>query len=257
MLLFDTLSERELKEGLKALGVQPGRDLCVHSQLFSFGKPHLLKALLLAKIVDILRQCVGKACLIMPTFTYSFCKGLPFNSLKSKSTMGALSEFYRHQSGVKRTKDPIFSFAVSGENEEDYLHDTTSCFGKNSVYDVLFRKGGYILLLGTTQKGWTFTHYLEEKYQSPYRFYKNFSGISIDEKGVKTQDEILYYVRKLDMQSDINIPKSLSFFAKDGVYEQKLLADGKIALLNTHLYAQSFAKQIKLDPYFFVSKDES
>lgn len=78
--------------------------------------------------------------------------------------MGALNEYFRKQTGVKRTNDPIFSFAIKGAKEELFLKDTTSCFGENCVYEVLAKENGKYIIFGLNE-GHALVHYAEEKIQ--------------------------------------------------------------------------------------------
>ncbi len=95
----------------------------------------------------------------MPTFTYSFCKNEVYDKLNSKCTVGILNEFFRKQEGVKRTNDPIFSFAVKGAKEDLFLYkEQKSCFDEGCIYNILKNNNGKIVLLGTQLLDHTFTH---------------------------------------------------------------------------------------------------
>ncbi|MCW1523361.1 AAC(3) family N-acetyltransferase, partial [Campylobacter jejuni] len=67
--------------------------------------------------------------LLMPTFTYSFCKNETYDKVHSKGKVGVLNEFLELAGGVRRTSDPIFSFAVKGAKADIFLKENSSCFG--------------------------------------------------------------------------------------------------------------------------------
>ncbi|HEC1746245.1 TPA: aminoglycoside N(3)-acetyltransferase, partial [Campylobacter lari] len=204
-------SNVDLIEAFKKLSITKGDILCVHSELMKFGTPLLPRNEFLQTILDCFFEVISKeGTLIMPTFTYSFCKNEVYNKLNSRGTVGVLAEYFRKQSGVKRTNDPIFSFAVKGTKEELFLKDTTSCFGENCVYDVLAKENGKLVLFGSKIAGYTFSHFIEEKARVPYRYFKNFSGKIIDEDGKILQKNIKYYVRKLDENSDLDVDKQVA-----------------------------------------------
>ncbi|EJF7070552.1 N-acetyltransferase LegH, partial [Campylobacter jejuni] len=191
-------------ENFYKLGLQKGDTLCVHTELFNFGFPLLSRNEFLQTILDCFFEVIGKeGTLIMPTFTYSFCKNEVYDKINSKTKMGALNEYFRKQTGVKRTNDPIFSFAIKGAKEELFLKDTTSCFGENCVYEVLTKENGKYMTFGG--QGHTLTHYAEEQFNVFYRYHKIFSGILIDENNISYNKTISYYVRKLDISSEPNL----------------------------------------------------
>lgn len=177
-------SDIDLIEAFKKLGITKGDILCVHSELMKFGTPLLPRNEFLQTILDCFFEVIGKeGTLIMPTFTYKFCKNGIYNKLNSKSEVGILTEYFRKCNGVKRTNDPIFSFAIKGAKEELFLKDTTSCFGENCVYEILAKENGKLILFGSKIAGYTFSHFIEEKARIPYRYFKNFSGKIIDKDG--------------------------------------------------------------------------
>lgn len=103
----------------------------------------------LQTILNCFFEVIGKeGTLIMPTFTYSFYKNEVYDKINSKTKMGALNEYFRKQTGVKRTNDPIFSFAIKRAKEELFLKDTTSYFRENCVYEVLAKENGKYIIFG-------------------------------------------------------------------------------------------------------------
>ncbi|EOI2760049.1 TPA: AAC(3) family N-acetyltransferase, partial [Campylobacter jejuni] len=201
-------SDKDLIDAFYQLGIKRGDILCVHTELFNFGVPLLSRNEFLQTILNCFFEVIGKeGTLIMPTFTYSFCKNEVYDKLNSKCTVGTLNEFFRKQQGVKRTNDPIFSFAIKGAKEELFLKNTTSCFGENSVYDTLVKENGKIILLGTKIAGYTFTHFIEEKIKVPYRYFKEFKGKIILENKMPKEIVINYYVRDLEENSNLDVYK--------------------------------------------------
>ena len=82
------------------LGLQKGDTLCVHTELFNFGFPLLSRNEFLQTILDCFFEVIGKeGTLIMPTFTYSFCKNETYDKVHSKGKVGVLNEFFRTSGG--------------------------------------------------------------------------------------------------------------------------------------------------------------
>ncbi len=68
-------SDKDLIDAFYQLGIKRGDILCVHTELFNFGIPLLFRNEFLQTILDCFFEVIGKeGTLIMPTFTYSFCK---------------------------------------------------------------------------------------------------------------------------------------------------------------------------------------
>ncbi len=116
----ETFFISDFTRALTELKICPGDIVCVHSQIFSLGCPFISKENLLELLTEILQQMVGKnGTLIMPAFSYSFCKKELFDVQNTPSDVGVLTEFFRKQKNVKRTAHPIFSFSVWGEKQEE------------------------------------------------------------------------------------------------------------------------------------------
>lgn len=248
-------SNIDLIEAFKKLGIKKGDILCVHTELFNFGTPLLPRNEFLQTILDCFFEVIGKeGTLIMPTFTYSFCKNEVYDKLNSPTKMGALNEYFRKQAGVKRTNDPIFSFAIKGAKEELFLKDTTSCFGENCVYDILTQENGKYILFGSTT-GHTLTHYIEEEYRVDYRYFKDFHGKIIDEQNRMHDKKIKFYVRHLDKKSLTNVDNInyITKKTKNFIYEN--FGGATICLFHTKEYKEAIKNALDEDKNIFILQD--
>ncbi len=244
----EIFTTKDLILALEKVGVKSGDILCVHTEIFNFGTPLLPKNEFLSAVLECFWQVLGKnGTLIMPTFTYSFCKNKPFNKLESGSTMGVLTEFFRKQKGVFRSDDPIFSFAVSGAKKDLFLKPCATCFGVGSVYDELARNNGKIMLFGTDKLGYTFTHFVEEVANVSYRYFKEFSGILIDEKGEEKNAKIKYFVRDLNKNSHLSIAKQIDFLKKNDNFALTQFGAAPIVLIKAKPYLNELLKAFKKD----------
>lgn len=166
MLLFEANSRiytsDDLAVALKNLGIKKGDMICVHSNLTQFGKILPRKNELLSGLIDVFKGLVGdEGTILVPTFTYSFCRGLDFDKKHSKTSVGALGEYFRACEGVYRNDDPIFSFAISGEKKELFKAPFSECFGKGSAFDIMYKNGAKFVMLGLGAEGFTFDMYVE------------------------------------------------------------------------------------------------
>lgn len=220
--LFDAdgvaVSAADFQRGLAALGVARGDVVFAHSDLATFGKLVIEdRECLMELICSALMSAVGEeGTLLMPTFTYSFCKSEVFDVDRTKSTVGALTEHFRRRPGVVRTQHPIFSAAIWGRAKAEYLNIGRDSFDENSIFAKLRRHQAKILFVGVPFRlACTYVHYIEQSYGVPYRYLKTFSGTLRTSAG-DTAKWCTYYVRHLDQ----NVNTDLSRF------EQRLLQLG-------------------------------
>lgn len=180
---------------LDEIGVARGDLLMVHSFLPSLGElPDGMEGLYRA-----LWERVGPSgTLVVPTFTYSFCRGEEFDARTSPSTVGAFTEFVRRQAGAVRSLDPVFSIAAVGAEAAEVTRIREPvCFGPGSVFELLERGGVKFLLVGIDyQKSLTYFLHLERLAAVPYREDKRFAGTIVDQAGRRTRAEFTYCVRK-------------------------------------------------------------
>lgn len=248
-------SDKDLIDAFYQLGIKRGDILCVHTELFKFGIPLLSRNKFLQTILNCFFEVIGQeGTLIMPTFTYSFCKNEVYDKINSKTKMGALNEYFRKQTGVKRTNDPIFSFAIKGAKEELFLKDTTSCFGENCVYEVLAKENGKYIIFGLNE-GHALVHYAEEKNTTFCRYFKNFKGILINEKRKEKTITIDYYVRDLQQSYLCDINKINPIIQETQNYKKINFAKNFIEIYHAREYVQAICQALTNDKLAIYKKD--
>ncbi len=150
-------------------------------------------------IIDILKDKVGSnGNLIFPTYNWDFCKGITFDYKNTVSKVGAITNYIlKKRDDFKRTKHPIYSFAVYGK-DTDYLTnlDYKDSFAENGMFGFLYKKEAKQLFLNVVlSHSATFSHYAEQKVGVPYRFIKEFTAGYIDENGEYSNRTYSMYVR--------------------------------------------------------------
>lgn len=240
---------QEICQALDKIGISAGDDICVHTSLIRLGKILVKANIFLDTFVTALREVIdSNATLIMPTFTYSYCKQQVYDVRNSPSTMGILTEYYRRLPECKRTLDPIFSFAISGKNANYYLHaDVHSCFGIDCVYDLLTKRNGKIVILGDRRTGYTYAHYVEECVKVNYRYYKTFSGTTIDADGNERQSSINYYVRCLDRPSTFSISGLHYVLEHNHLSKEMPLGGGEILAFECAPFKEALSEVLQHD----------
>ena len=143
----------------------------------------------MTSIINAFSKVLKKGVLVIPTFTYSWSNKKKFSTktLCDPKNVGLFSNFVLKSKKFKRTHNPNFSVAVmdntKGKSIEKRLINkktVLTCFGKNSVFDIMYnyskKKKSFIILLGgahdDVQFRTTFLHYIEEELLVPYRYKK-------------------------------------------------------------------------------------
>lgn len=170
------------------------------------------------EVLNALMECVGKqGMLLLPTYNWDFCHGKPFDYLKTRGATGALGNAALARDDFKRTRHPIYSFAVWGRGQEElYSFNNTDSFGDDSVFAYLHKHGAYNILWDVDYNHcFTFLHYVEETVGCPYRYVKDFTGKYIDSGQKEEERTYSMFVRDLDM--DVHM------ISEDNRFEEYLL----------------------------------
>ncbi|MBI2523099.1 aminoglycoside N(3)-acetyltransferase [Candidatus Woesearchaeota archaeon] len=181
-------------KALKDAGINEGDTVFVHSRVSAFGKLLALdKHFLMQSLIGSIKDAVGiDGTIIMPTFSYSFDKNEAFDADKTQSTVGSLTEFFRKQDDVVRTRHPNHSVAIWGANKYDLSNIGEDTFDENSIFGKLHKLNSKIIFFGAPFQSCTFIHYIEQMHQVPYRHMKKFSG-KITVNGNEHDEEITFY----------------------------------------------------------------
>lgn len=145
--------------------------------------------------------------LIMPTFNWSFCHGVAFDYKNTPSATGALSNLALKDSDFKRTKHPIYSFAIYGKDRDKlYNNDYISAFSKESVFSYI--NDNISCQVGIGKNIYTIAHFVEETEfmdKIEHRYFKTFKNFYIDEYGNKSEKEYIMHVRDYDKNVVIDV----------------------------------------------------
>jgi aminoglycoside 3-N-acetyltransferase len=204
------MSYIRLQEILHSLGLKKGEILLVSSNII-----RLLQTLKRNEnisdpnfIIDILKNLIGDdGTLLFPTYNWDFCKGALFDYYNTPSMTGSLSKIALQRRDFKRTKHPIYSFAVWGKYQDLLCSlDNADSFGPGSPFDFLYQQHGKNLIIDVDyQHCFTFLHYVEESVGVTYRYIKEFKSIYIDECSKSSTKTYSMYVRALELETKNNI----------------------------------------------------
>lgn len=188
-------SKEDLVAAFREAGLKTGQTVFSHSNIGFFGIPAEGNSRQIADrtVQEAFLEVLGDAgTLVVPTFSYSFCKGEVFDPDATPSTCGAWSEYIRTRPDAHRSLEPIFSVAAIGRLAEQLTTDVSSeCFGSGSFWERFLKEDGIICNLNVWVIS-TFIHYVEKQLGVPYRYDKIFPG-SFCVKGVTHQGSAVFF----------------------------------------------------------------
>ena len=150
-------------------------------------------------ISEILLRIGSKGTLLIPAYSWEFCKTKFFNFDNSKSICGSLTNYFIGKNIFKRTNNPIYSFLVKGfyQNYLCSLKNKDS-FGNTSIFNFLIKKNSKNIFLDIDYKdSFTFVHLVEQEVKVNYRFKKTFTGTCY-KNGKINKVSTIVYSRKLE-----------------------------------------------------------
>jgi aminoglycoside N3'-acetyltransferase len=157
-------------DSLREFGVLSGAGVMVHSSLKSFGIVEGGARV----VVEALMEVVGPSgTLMMPSFNHARPFEVdPFacyDPSQTPTSNGAIPDLFWRMPGVLRSLDPTHPIAAWGRNAARYtrFHHRTLTMGADSPLGMLWRDGGYGLLLGVGYGANTFHHVVETTTAAP------------------------------------------------------------------------------------------
>lgn len=173
------------------------------------------------QFLDTLMKKVGMhGTILVPVFNWDFCEGKPFDYRNTPGKTGALGNAALKNMEFKRTRHPVYSFAVWGNRQNEICSiDVEDSFGSGTIFDYLYKNKAKSLVIGLNAlEGLTMVHYVEQIVGVPYRYFKEFEGRYIDCEGIEQKKKMLMYVRDLNIDPE-----------EDMVHLSQILEDLKIS----------------------------
>lgn len=183
---------------------QKGENIFLHSSIRSIGRKIETEEFI-KEIVD----SIGiEGTLVMPTFSFQFNTEKFYDPEKTPCETGLLPETFRKMNinglPVLRNNNPMQSISAWGKMAQELKEcsiDSTFC--KGSAFNKLLEMDCKIILLGCDYNKISFYHYIEEEQKVPYRYWKAFEGVLIENQK-KIPITYKMYVRNLDVIPHIN-----------------------------------------------------
>ena len=194
-----------LHDYAKAMGVKKGDVVFISSdsRVLLFDAMKNKASIDLNPFIDGMIEAVGKeGTILFPTYNWDFCSGKTFDYKKTACKTGSLGTFALKRKDFRRTKHPIYSFAVYGK-DSDYLvnMNNTDSFGLDSPFAYMKEKNAVNYVIDVSlMHSFTFVHFAEEHSGFvKHRYIKNFTADYIDENGKCEKRTYSMFVRDLNM----------------------------------------------------------
>jgi aminoglycoside N3'-acetyltransferase len=257
------VSKEQLVTALKALGLEPGDGLLVHSAVQFLGRPVGGVGMYLEAIGSVIESgqwAVGSGqfstgTLVVPTFNFGFTRGEPYDPLSTPSQgMGAFSEYVRQLSEARRTTHPMQSLAVIGRFADDLAgRDTPSAFDPGSAFERLLELDFKLLLLGADVQAVSMVHYSEQRLNVPYRYWKDFTGQVKTIGGWQTRTYRMF-VRDLEINPQLDLSPIQRLLQQRGQWRSVEVNYGQVAACRLRNFVAAADELLSRDAWCLVAQ---
>lgn len=254
-------SEADLLAALSAAGVERGDLLFVQVDLDALGRARSCASAEArsAMVLRVLRRAVGEnGTIIVPTYTFSFCRQEDFDTARTPTSGGPWSPsadflaYFLHQPGVARSRDPIHSVAALGPDAWGLLSELPpTCFGHDSIQHRLRRLGGKIAAIGLGPHEATVVHHAEAMMRVPYRFRKLFTG-RVTHDGVTRREGWIADVRILAPNTELDDARIAREARARGLLHTEPIGHGLLHVVPAQPFYEFLCSAILADPWFAV-----
>lgn len=226
------LDKNYIKEQLIKVGLKKGDSVLVHSQLLKVGIPEEDVFDLGKYYLDIILEIIGDdGELVLPAFTYSYCKNKVFSPLKDMSSVSSLANTCIRNHIGYRTLDPIFSYVIVNPESAEQRFSNVSFDLENGMAGYLSKKNAKYLMIGELIY-FTLLLACEQQLHTYNRFMKKFSGIT-KINDTEIHSDCYYYCRRYCDNTILDLSKLTR------IVVDPLVSAGKVkyeSFGNSHLY---------------------
>lgn len=123
--------------------------------------------------------------IIIPTYNFNFPNDKVTSDSPKHITSGYFAKYLIKNFKFKRTNKPMYNYAVIGKKSKSIISlKQSTAWGENSIISYLSKQNaiGIGINVDIENFGWVAIHCAEEKFKVPYRYYKKFKGINLENK---------------------------------------------------------------------------
>jgi len=264
------ITQSQVVEILRSLGVRAGDGLLVHSAIQFLGQPQDGVAMYLAALQEVLgldawleqERSPGNAaeskakagCLAVPAFNFAFARGERYHPQKTPAeNMGVFSEFVRRQPQAQRTRHPMQSLAVIGPCAAGLVaRDTPSAFDPGSPFERMLELDFKLLLLGADLQAASIIHYSEQRAGVPYRYWKDFRGLIYRDQAWQAC-QYRMFVRHLEADAQLDLHPIQDLLQSRRQWAQRQVNYGAVAVCRLADFVAAADEILNADPWALVT----
>ncbi len=243
----------EIFDALKETGAQDCKALFIHSDIMfgnvaaGFNRRDYLQT------IDQVFEDLKLDCLLVPTFTFSFCNKEDYDIARSRTSMGAFNEHLRKKSGRYRTWDPLLSLSVPMHLKTNFQNPGEHSLGEGGGLDSVHQMEDVKFLFFGSRLGecFTYVHYVEKMMDVPYRFDMPFSGVIIDEDGNRHASRQYMHTACYGVKP-ANYYYFEDYLEEKGFLKKKRLGNKYVACLSERDAYREITKMLGKDMNYFL-----
>lgn len=250
---MDALAKENCSAQIRALGVECGDILLVHSSLRALGPLDGGAEMVLESLLETIGP---DGTLMMPGFQRGSeyvlaASKVCFDVRNHPSECGYLTEFFRLFPGTRRSLSPTHSMTACGPLAEELIRGHEKCSvstGWGSPFEKLIRLGGKILMLGAARGSNTTMHFLENTGGAPTVCSTLFPTRVIDLKGKEIETPVYPHMPGLNR----NYPYAIDLLEKVGGVSRGMVGTAACELYSAPLLEQVAYQALKENPCAFI-----
>jgi aminopeptidase-like protein/aminoglycoside N3'-acetyltransferase len=248
----------DLVNGLKLTGLRPGDIVFCQVSHIALGSAECGFAgdKVCELLYSAMREVIGpEGTMLMPAFSFSFCRHEDFDVETTPSVLGEWSEslefleYFRRLPGGVRSADPILSVAGLGPRAEELLTRLpNTCYGKDCVYERLLKSEAKICGIGVGLSGAPFLHYVEETVGVPFRYKKLFTGRIVQNGKLSKHG----WISSVPIQTENGLPNGARLAEMARSEGRCCVADvglGKVVSIDSRSFYELISREIARDPW--------
>lgn len=248
-------SKADIIDALAEVGLSKGDNIFMHSNIGFFGRLEGMndKEDYYRAFKEAIFEVIGsEGTLVVPVFSYSFCRGEVFEKSKTPSVCGFLSEMVKEDSQSLRSEDANFSISAIGKNASFFTKEAPEhSFGPGTFWAKFLECEGKFCNFNFDAVS-TFIHYVEKLLNVPYRYDKKFPGESMINGRLEKR---IFYHFVYDLNKPKNAPDFSEFDKKAkelGLAKSRNLGKGQIVLITAKDTLNLISRELKNNPAFLI-----
>lgn len=251
-----------VQQALAGLSPDPHAPLLAHLDVFraraaitNTSDPNLM----LERHMGSLLTIAGERTLFLPVFNYDYPRTRVYDVAHAPSQVGVLTEHARqHMPGV-RCGPPIFNFFTNAPRNP--LPDRTDGatldpFGADTVFGLIHRAGGPVMMYGAPFFSFTAIHYIERLSGGPlYRYDKLFAGTVQHADGTLQPVQLNYHCRPMGKALEYDWPRLRAEVEQAGILRSRKVPGSEVLLIDLAQICAFWLDKLQADPLHLLDAE--